>query len=95
MKKNPKDVSREIVVACPELISFIQMRIDNHVLGPEYEGEMEKAKTSIEDIMIKAGLSPGDFTISGEVCFVLRLSPTTKAPVGAKVVEIPLVRTEV
>lgn len=88
-------ILRVIKIACPNLVSFIQMRINNHVLGPEYEGEMEKAKLSIEGVMVKAGLSPGDFTVSGEVCFILRFSPNAKAPRGTKVIEIPLVKTEV
>jgi hypothetical protein len=93
--KEIKDALKNIGLVCPNLVSFIEMRIKNNVLGLEYTDEKEASLPLIEEALEKIGISPGEYAISGEVNFVLRFSPTKEAPRDAKVIDIPLVKKEV
>lgn len=98
MKNKRKEAEKKLVEAltCPnspelrDMSSFLKSRTANHVLGPEFEIYREGSLLAIDHLVELSGLSPGEFHTSLEVKIKLVLTPTTKAPREAKVIEIPI-----
>lgn len=74
-----------------DLTNFLKRRTRNYVFGPEFDAQREKALDEIDRLIELSGLSPGEFHPSLKVKITLVLSPTDKAPVGTKAIEIPVI----